>query len=340
MDVTRLLRPLVGLSLASLILAVLAVSFDRPVNRTPPPQILLADFADRLTDSAQLEMTFGRGISGTQTIKVTQKNGQWVLPQRNDYPANQELVTETLLALADVKALEARTAKPDWHRALGLVVPEDLGNAVRFTVRDGQDNVLAELLLGREQQSEAEAKQQVTNVGPQLRQFYARRGDSNQSWLARGRLPRNANLAAWLDPDLPKGDLSQLSKIRFDGAGAPFSLLQVTPGTWSMAGGAAWVADFAALRPDDVTGRDAIDFATAKRMQLSYADGLRITYDNVGAATLIWVGISADVTAGASDAAKAEAARINARFGDWALRFDAARAPVLLPSIASLSGQN
>lgn len=338
MDVTPLLRPLVGLSLASLILAVLAVSFDRPVNRTPPPQILLADFADRLTDSAQLEMTFGRGISGTQTIKVTQKNGQWVLPQRNDYPANQELVTETLLALADVKALEARTAKAEWHAALGLVVPEDLGRAVRFDVADKTGAALASLLLGREQQSEAEAKQEVMTIGPQLRQFYARLTDDPQSWLARGRLPRNANFSAWMDGRLAKHDVSALKSVRFEASTGLFTLVRVSPDSWSLPGGNGWLAGFEALRPDDVTLAETINFDTARRMRLRYDDGLTITYANVGAATVIWSAISAEAQKGASPAVQEKAAAINARFGKWALRFDASRAPVLLPAQAILQG--
>lgn len=336
MDIVRLMRPLLGVAVASLLLALSAVMFDRKVNQTPPPQVLLPDYAARITASTRLEMTHGMGISGTRSIIVAQKNGQWVLPQRQDYPANQELVTETLLALADVKAVEARTAKPQWHKSLGLVVPEDLGRAVRFKVADETGAVLASFLLGREQQSEAEAKQEVKNYGPELRQFYARREDKTQSWLARGRLPRNANLAAWMDARLPKHDLAALQGVQFDAPSGSYALLRVTPDSWSMAGGADWLAGFAALRPDDVTPDETINFDTAQHMRLDYADGLRITYANVGAATVIWTGISADTTANAGDDVKAKAREINARFGGWALRFDASRAPVLLPGRALL----
>ncbi len=337
MDVYRLMKPLAGFAAFSLALALFAMSVDRPVNQTAPPQLLLADYAQQIDRATRLEMTYGRGISGTDVIAVTQKNGQWVLPNRNDYPANQELVTETLLALADLKAVEARTAKPQWHRALGLVVPEDLGNAVRFKVSADDGSDLARLLLGREQESEAEAKQDVKTYGPELRRFYARREDTPQSWLALGRLPRNPNLAAWLDPSLPKHDLAKLKSVSFTQPRDSFKLLRVTPDSWSMSGGDAWLSGFQSLRPDDVTRRDSIDFATARQMQLDYQDGLSVTYENVGAATLIWMGISATASANADEAIKQRAAAINARYGDWALRFDAARAPVLLPTREGLA---
>jgi hypothetical protein len=336
MDIARLMRPLTGLALVSLLMAVSASMFDRKVNKAPPPQLLLPDYAAQITAATRLEMTHGMGISGTRSIIVTQKNNQWVLPHRQDYPANQELVTETLLALADVKAVEARTARAQWHKSLGLVVPEDLGRAVRFKVSDDKGGVLTSFLLGREQQSEAEAKQEVKNYGPELRQFYARREDEAQSWLARGRLPRNANPAAWMDAALPKHDLAALQAVHFDAPSGAYALLRVTPDSWSMAGGEDWLAGFAALRPDDVTPAETINFDTAQHMRLDYKDGLRITYANVGAATVIWAGISAEAEADASDDVKAKMRAINARYGGWALRFDASRAPVLLPGRALL----
>ena len=340
MDVQNLMRPLLGVTGLSLALAVMAAVLDRPVNQIAPPQTLLADYAAQIDESARLEMTHGMGISGTRKIIVAQKDGQWVLPQRRNYPANQELVTETLLALADLKALEARTAKPEWHTALGLGVPEELGRAVRFKVSDAAGDALAGLLLGREQESEAEAKQEVKDYGPELRQFYVRRADTAQSWLARGRLPRNANFAAWMDPALPKHDLAALTAVDFEAGEGPFRLVRVGTDGWSLLGGAGWLAGFAALRPDDVALAETINFDTARTMRLNYADGLQISYANVGAATVIWAGISAKADKDASAAVKAEAAAINARYAKWALRFDAARAAILLPARANLQAAN
>ena len=165
MDVLRMMRPLLAITAASVGLAVFAGLTDRKVNDVKPPAVLLADYAESFDQATQLEMTFAAGISGTRGIRIELQDGQWVLPERGNYRANQELVTETLLALADLKALEARTQKPEWHRALGLVVPEDLGRAMRFKVRAQDDTVLTSLLLGNEQESEAEAKEESAPEG-------------------------------------------------------------------------------------------------------------------------------------------------------------------------------
>ena len=337
MDMTGLLRPLGVVTLASLVLAFIALIGERPVNAVAPPQILLADYAAQLNKASKLEVTHGRGLSGARALHVSRTDTGWTVDERWNYPANDELVNETLLALADLKALEARTAQADWHRALGLVVPEDLGAAVRFRVSAADGRILTSLLLGKEQQSESEATQEVKNYGPELRQFYVRREDSAQSWLARGRLPRNPDMAAWIDPALPRHDGDKLTKVRFGSGAGAFSMRRIASG-WSMGGAQNWLDRFAALRPDDVARAEAINFDTARPFTLEFADGLSLTYENVGAATVIWSRVKARANADASDEIKALAGRLNKRFNGWALRFSADRTPLLLPAKRDLEG--
>ena len=172
MDMTPSFTPAGVVTLASLVLALTALIGERPVNAVAPPQILLADYAAQIDHKAhKLEVTHGRGLSGARAFHVSRTDTGWTVDERWNYPANDELVNETLLALADLKALEARTAQADWHRALGLVVPEDLGAAVRFRVSDGRGRIWPSLLLGKEQQSESEATQEVKNYGPNCVNF-------------------------------------------------------------------------------------------------------------------------------------------------------------------------
>jgi len=337
MDMNRLLRPLALATLASLVLAFIALMGERPVNAVRPPQVLLADYAAQLDRANRLEVTHGRGLSGARALHLSRTATGWTVDERWNYPANDELVNETLLALADLKALEARTAQTDWHRSLGLIVPEDLGAAVRFRVFDGQGAVLASLLLGKEQQSESEATQEVRNYGPELRQFYVRREDSAQSWLARGRLPRNPDMAAWIDPAMPRHDDEKLQKVRFGAGDGRFSMVRVGTG-WSLGGAQNWLERFAALRPDDVARAEAINFQTARPFTLVYQDGLSVTYENVGAATVIWSRMEARAAANAAPEIKALATRLNARFKAWAFRFPAERTPLLLPTKRDLDG--
>ena len=62
MDMTRLLRPLGLVTLASLVLAFVALIGERPVNAVAPPQLLLADYAAQIDKAQKLEVTHGRGL--------------------------------------------------------------------------------------------------------------------------------------------------------------------------------------------------------------------------------------------------------------------------------------
>jgi hypothetical protein len=149
MDISRLMKPLFLVTLVSLALALVASLTDRRVNAVAPPSVFLPDYAAQIDKAARLEITHGLGMSGVRRFSFARQEGIWRLEQRANYPAKQELVTETLLALADLKILEARTGQARWHRALGLATPEDFGKAVRFRVLDAQGAEMAACAVGQ-----------------------------------------------------------------------------------------------------------------------------------------------------------------------------------------------
>ena len=106
-----------------------------------------------------------------------------------------------------------------------------------------------------------------------------------------------------------------------------------------MAGATRWLDGFYALRPDDVTREDVINFDTARAFTLRYDNDLRITYENVGAATVIWSRMRAETGAAASAEAKALAKALNTRFNGWALRFQADHTPILLAARRDLDSR-
>ena len=213
MDIRTLIKPLSAFAAACFLLGVIAVFFDRPVNAVSETEILLPDFARQIDAAQALEIVHGRGMSGSVTLSFKRTPEGWVMRERDDYPARQELVNETLLALSALQTGAARTAQPKWHRALGLVRPEEFGKAIRFSVRDAEGGLLADVMLGKEEASEVVAVQQTKQLGTVERNFYVRRTDSAQTWLARGRLPRNSQIAAWLDPAFPSLPQEQLFEV-------------------------------------------------------------------------------------------------------------------------------
>jgi hypothetical protein len=336
MDMSRLLKPLSLLAIGTVALAVFAGVTDRRVNSVAPPEVFLPAYGAALGEAARLEITHGLGLSGTRVMSFTRQDGVWVFEQRANYPAKQELVTETLLALADIKVLEARTAKSQWHRALGLSAPEDFGKAVRFRVLNAAGDELASVLLGNEERSEAEASLQLKSIGPDLRNFYIRRETQDQTWLARGRLPRSPEASSWISMDLPRGPADLLKSVSFGRGPSAFQLAQLGAGQWSRPGGLGWFVGFADLQPDNVTPEDTIAFDTAQPMTLRYANGLIMAYENVGAANYIWSRVQISASKKASAEIQTLASDLQARYSGWAFRFPAETAPILLPGAAQL----
>lgn len=348
MDITRLIKPLSAFAAACFLLGLIAIIADRPVNAVSDTEILLPDFARQIDAAHALEIVHGRGMSGAVTLSFKRTPEGWVMHERDDYPARLELVNETLLALGSLETNAARTAQPKWHRALGLVPPEEFGKAIRFRVRGADGALLADVMLGKEEASEAAAVQQIKQLGTVERNFYVRRADSTQTWLARGRLPRNAQIAAWLDPAFPslpaEGLVAVSSGAAKNGGDAPTVLLRrQSDGSWNTPGATRWLEAFARLQPEDVSTDTVINFDTASMLSLRYDNGVTLVLENVGAATALWTrahaSVSADLHDGADKAqARAAADALNQRFAGWALRLPASAAAQLLVTAADFDG--
>lgn len=349
MDISRLIKPLSAFAAVCFLLGVIAVFADRPVNAVSETEILLPDFARQIDAAQALEIVHGRGMSGAVTLSFKRTPEGWVMRERDDYPARQELVNETLLALGALQTGAARTAQPKWHRALGLVTPDAFGKAIRFRVRDAEGGLLADVMLGKEEASEVAAVQQIKQLGTVERNFYVRRADSPQTWLARGRLPRNGQIAAWLDPAFPSLPQTRLVAVS---AGKDAPLFRRLPdGSWNKPGAARWLEGFTRLQPEDVSRAAAINFDTGSTLHLAYDNGVTVTLENVGAATALWTRARATVsnatpTAGPTalqddagrEEARAQADAFNRRFDGWALRLPASAAAQLLVTAADFDG--
>ena len=214
-------------------------------------------------------------------------------------------------------------------------------------VRDAEGGLLADVMLGKEEASEVAAIQQIKQLGAVERNFYVRRSDSAQTWLARGRLPRNAQIAAWLDPAFPSLPQEQLVEVGTgkgateEGAGGPL-LRRLPDGSWNKPGGAG-------LKGSSTFGRRrAIRRLpdTASTLYLAYGNGVIITLE-MSALPLRFGRARAAVSTAALNAPQDDAGREKARamadalnqcFDGWALRLPASAAAQLLVTAVDLDG--
>lgn len=116
--------------------------------------------------------------------------GFWTLPDRANYPADQNTILKTILGLAELDLVEQRTARTDWHEKLGLSPPKSGGAGTLVTMKNAKGEVLASVVVGNTVEGAAAG-------GKQAR--YVRRADEPQTYVARGNFDPPTMQTAWLN---------------------------------------------------------------------------------------------------------------------------------------------
>lgn len=312
------------------------------MRQAPPPSaqapLFLPSYAEGLEKAASLTITYGLGLSGTRHLHIVRDKTQWRLGEKQGYRANQELVYETLIALAELEKITAQQVIEN-KNDLGLTPPEDLGSATRFVVKDETGGVLVSVLLGREERPEAahsNTPKKTSRFSKSRARFYmqdelADKKPEKNAWLVAGRLPRNYRLEAWLDPYMPHYySNSPLTGIDFRGKPLAADIYE------------RHYNALRRLRPDHVVDSASLGFKGGFKegyqaeaedtlvLSLHYQE-MRIDYYIKTTAAHIWVVPHITASASADSAIKAQVVDLQKRYGGWALRFAADTARLWLP---------
>jgi hypothetical protein len=308
-------RTLVTLLIALSVLTALAiaVSFSQRAA-SGAGEMLVPGLKARLNEVERITVR----VAGGKTVATLVRGEQgWVIAEREDHPADMGRIRRTLIALAEARILEEKTANPEFYDRLGV---EDItGEAASGTeLAIGTRDATTTVIIGR------------TGVGGGDR-AYARRATEATSWLVNGSFDLARDTDPWLDRallDIAPRQIRALTISHPDG-----STLRITKDT-------AEAADFTvADRPADRelsfptaanTVVAAIEDLTFERVEAASGfdpgDARPIvarfeTFDGLVIDISTWKlagGERVRITASASDAQQAgEAQRLAARFGGW-----------------------
>ncbi len=284
----------------------------------------------------------------------------WAMAEKNGYPVLADKVRKTMVQLAGLRLLEAKTRKPERFARLGV---EDVGADAQsrmVILKNGAGETLAEVIVGR---------YRFDLGGDGKAGAYVRRPGENQAWLARGNLTVGQDVAAWLRRDIvdvpakrvrevvvTAPDGGTLSVFKEAPADKRFKTEDVPadakpgkgmPTTLNDIGAALSLLDLA-----DVAPVSAFDFDAdgAYEVELRTFDGLvvRITLVDKGKGTWARFEAAADPAVAvlekgddakglksAEEVAK-EVADINARVAAWAYRLADYKAKVMKTRVADL----
>lgn len=140
--------------------------------------------------------------AGGEAVATLERRGDdWVVAERNGYPAAVSKLRLALRALADAKILETKTANPEFYDRLGVSDVADAAAAGVAVTLTAPGTELPTLILGNAEGS---------------RYRYARRANEAQSYLLDKNPDFPRSISQWLEPQIldVRGDRVQQVTIK------------------------------------------------------------------------------------------------------------------------------
>lgn len=154
---------------------------------------------------------------------VRESGDRWLAEERSGYPVDAEEVRRLVVALADMRLIEAKTSEAERYQRLE-VENVDTSNAkskrVRLEAADG--TILAEAIIG---------KQRQRRTGTEASGTYLRRPGEMATWLASGSVRIEPAVVDWLEDEIVDLDAERIHRIEIRPAdGAPYAVVRDAPG--------------------------------------------------------------------------------------------------------------
>lgn len=248
------------LAIATVTLLIVMIAVDRTdkSDTVSGGEYLIPGLKERINEIDAIAVT---GSGDTESVSIAREGDGWRVKEKDGFAADVGKLREVLLALADARKLEQKTANPELFAQLGVQGP-DAGGGTLIEI-SGADLLYA-VIIGNVAQS---------------KNRYARMADDNQSWLIDKNPELPQSTAGWLASDLLDIDAARIRSVsirhddgetlRLEKASAEdtsYSVLDIPEGRElsyaSVANGIAGVLD--GLTLDDVRRRDASELANQK----------------------------------------------------------------------------
>ena len=177
MNLRTVLTLAAGLAALLVVLVIADLGTDRAKAPGEPLFAGLRDDINAITSITAI-------AAGDEVVATLTRQGDgWGVAERDGYPADTGKLRKLLLALADARLVEAKTANPEYYTRLGVEdirAEEASGVLVQVTTESGQYNVI---------------------VGDQVQgdYRYVRRADEPSSWLIDKNPEAPSQTADWLN---------------------------------------------------------------------------------------------------------------------------------------------
>lgn len=138
----------------------------------------------------------------TSTVEATEKDGKvnWSLKERAGYPVPIEIVRAVAAGMAQLRQIEAKTARPRLYGRIHVNDPKTKGSkGALVELLDSKGQSMGSLIVGLDKGS-------VLSIGD----IYVRKPGEERAWLARGKVPVPDKQVGWLNQMIVEVDLPRV----------------------------------------------------------------------------------------------------------------------------------
>ena len=260
-------------------------------------------------------------VGGTATF--VRKGDGWTVLEKGGYPADAAKVRKMLLGLAEIAYVEPKTAEPSLYKRLNVEDPAaEKSQSALVEVYDAQGAELGKVIAGR---------RRIDELGGGNDGVYVRLPNEPRSWLARGTLDLDSDIAQWLDRRIVDINEKRTKSAALQHAdGTTLAITRDKPedkfAVQDLPAGRKLKSDTGAVEPAtvlqafDLTDVKAAGEAAFPKDGLDTAtyttfDGLAVKVELAKVGEADWIRLSA--TASGDDKIKAEADTLNQRWSPW-----------------------
>jgi hypothetical protein len=200
----------IGIVVAAAACVAGAISM-RPIDLPPPAfedtgEVLFANFSDPNLAAALSVKAWDDKEARLTDFSVEMKDGRWVIPSHNDYPADgTERMGKAAASFLDVEKDIVRSDDPKDHPEFGVLDPEDPNakdgeRGEHITIKDESGSILVDIIIGKDVENKEGFR-------------FVRYPETNRVYAARIAPDISTNFVDWIEKDLLKLDRDTVVEI-------------------------------------------------------------------------------------------------------------------------------
>lgn len=197
-----------NLIIAIATIAVVVMAWKISQQKAPETELvtdrLYPALFDQLNDANRVSIK-----TSEHSTELAKFNDEWVVANRDNFPAEFATIKSTLLNIAQVSVIEQKTSKPEFYEKIGVAGIEQAdSNSLLVQVEDTNGNELASVVIGNERHG--------SNL--ETPNYYVRKANEAVALLVEGDLDIDDEPTDWMNTDIANIEAKRIRKVTINRA--------------------------------------------------------------------------------------------------------------------------